>query len=233
MGDLVSIYLLALLAMVNPTLLAAVTVMLLLPSPKKLMFGYLMGAYLTSITVGMLIVFTLDGKSGGVSTTQHTLSPLADIALGLLALVVAYALGGSRAEPLRERRQRRKEAKAEKAGDKQSLPERLLGRGSARITFVVGILLSFPGVSYLTALTRTAKLGYPVVPTALIVISVALVQQLLLEVPLLGYAFAPEATADRVARFRDWLARRGRHAATVGAVVIGALLILRGVLALI
>lgn len=232
MGDLVSIYLLALLAMVNPTLLAAVTVMLLLPSPKKLMFGYLMGAYLTSISVGMLIVFTLDGKSGGVSTTQHTLSPLADIVLGLLVLAIAYAIGGSRAEPLRDRRQRRKEAKAEKAGKKQSLPERLLGRGSARITFVVGILLSFPGVSYLTALTRTAKLGYPVVPTALIVLSVALVQQLLLEVPLLGYAFAPEATAERVARFRDWLARRGRHAATVGAVVIGALLILRGVLTL-
>lgn len=232
MGDLVSIYLLALLAMVNPTLLAAVTVMLLLPSPKKLMFGYLLGAYLTSITVGMVIVFTLDEKSSGVSTTQHTLSPLADIVLGLLVLLIAYALGGSRAEPLRERRQRRKEVKAEEAGEKQSLPERLLGRGSARITFVVGILLSFPGVSYLTALTRTAKLGYPVVPTALIVLSVALVQQLLLEVPLLGYAFAPEATADRVSRFRDWLARRGRHTATVAAVVIGVLLLLRGLITL-
>jgi hypothetical protein len=231
MGDLISIFALALLAMVNPTLLAAVTVMLLLPNPKKLMFGYLLGAYLTSITVGMVIVFTLD-DSAATSTTQRTLSPLADLVLGVLALAVAYALGGSRAEPLRERRQRRKEAEAEKAADKQSLPERLLGRGSPRITFVVGILLSFPGVSYLTALTRTAKLGYPVVPTALIVLAVALVQQLLLEVPLLGYAFAPEATAEKVTRFRDWLARRGRHAATVGALVIGALLILRGLITL-
>ena len=49
-GDLASIFLLSLLAMFNPTLLAAVTVMLLLPNPKKLMFGYLLGAYLTSIT---------------------------------------------------------------------------------------------------------------------------------------------------------------------------------------
>ena len=48
-GDLGSIFLLSLLAMFNPTLLAAVTVMMLLPNPKKLMFGYLLGAYLTSI----------------------------------------------------------------------------------------------------------------------------------------------------------------------------------------
>lgn len=232
MGDLVSIYLLAFLAMVNPTLLAAVTVMLLLPSPKKLMFGYLMGAYLTSITVGMLIVFTLDGKSSGVSTTQHTLSPLADIVLGGLALAAAYALAGSRAEGLRERRQQRRKAKEEEHPEKESWPEKLLGRGSARITFVVGIALSFPGVSYLAALTRTAKLGYPVVPTALIVLSIALVQQLLLEVPLLGYAFAPDATADRVARFRAWLSRSGRRAGAIAAATIGVLLIVRGLIPL-
>ena len=47
--------------MFNPTLLAAVTVMMLLPNPKKLMLGYLLGAYLTSITLGMLIVFSLHG----------------------------------------------------------------------------------------------------------------------------------------------------------------------------
>ena len=43
---------LALVAMFNPTLLAAVTVMMLLPNPKRLMLGYLLGAYLTSITSG-------------------------------------------------------------------------------------------------------------------------------------------------------------------------------------
>ena len=38
-----SIFGLALLAMFNPSLVGAVTVMLLLPEPKKLMFGYLLG----------------------------------------------------------------------------------------------------------------------------------------------------------------------------------------------
>lgn len=228
-GDLVSIFALALLAMANPTLLAAVTVMLLLPNPKRLMLGYLLGAYTTSITVGMLVVFSLH-DTGSAETTQRTLGPGQDIVLGLLALAVAYGLGGSRTESLRERRRARKERKVEEKGEKQSLPERLLGRGSPRITFVVGILLSFPGVSYLAALDRIAKLGEPTVPTALLVLAVALIQQLFLEVPLLGFALRPEKTERAVASFRDWLDRRGRHTATVAAAVIGGLLILRGVL---
>src|SRR5436190_6810699 len=96
--------------MLNPTLLAAVTVMMLLPSPKKLMLGYLLGAYLTSITVGLLIVFSLHGTDAA-ETTRHTLSPIEDLVIGCLALLVAYVLSGGRTEALRERRRRRKETK--------------------------------------------------------------------------------------------------------------------------
>jgi hypothetical protein len=231
MGDLISIFLLALLAMFTPTLLAAVTVMLLLPNPKRLMLGYLLGAYVTSITLGMLIVFSLHDTES-VSTTKRTLSPLDDLVIGLLLLLVAYALGSGRTEGLRERRRHRKEAKQAEGEKKESLPERLLGRGSARVTFAAGVLLSFPGVSYLTALSRIAKLEYATIPTALLVLAVALIQQLFLEAPLLGYAVAPEWTERAVAGFRDWLARNGARAATTVAAVLGALLVLRGVIEL-
>jgi len=228
-GDLGSIFGLALLAMFNPTLLAAVTVMLLLPSPKKLMIGYLLGAYLTSISLGMLIVFSLHG-SGGVESARHTLSPLEDIVVGLIALIVGFVLKTGRAAELRERRQRRKE---EKAGEKkQSLPERMLGRGSARITFAVGVVLTFPGVSYLAALDRMARLDWATLPTALLVIGFCVMQQMLLELPLVGYAVAPDWTQDAVVRFRDWLGRNGRRVAANGAVVIGVLLLLRGLITL-
>jgi len=157
MSELVSIFLLSLLAMFTPTLLAAVTVMMLLPNPKKLMLGYLLGAYTTSISLGLLIVFSLHG-SASVSTAKHTLGPAEDIVVGLLALLIAYVLGSDRDARLRERRQRRKEVKAAASEPKESWPERMLGRGSARVTFAVGVLLTFPGVSYLTALDRMAKL---------------------------------------------------------------------------
>ena len=50
------------------------TVMLPLPSPSKLMLGYLLGAYVTSITLGVVIVFSLSNSSA-TNTTQNTLSP--------------------------------------------------------------------------------------------------------------------------------------------------------------
>jgi Sap, sulfolipid-1-addressing protein len=100
------------------------------------------------------------------------------------------------------------------------------------VTFVVGAVLSFPGVSYLDALDHIHKLNPGTVATVLLVIGFCLMQQLLLEVPLLGYVFAPEGTRDRVARFRDWMGRRGRPIAVIGAAAVGALLILRGLITL-
>ena len=52
MGEVV---LLSLTASLNPTLVAATTVMLLLDKPARLMGGYLLGAYVTSITLGLIM----------------------------------------------------------------------------------------------------------------------------------------------------------------------------------
>jgi hypothetical protein len=83
------IALLSLLTSLNPTLVAATTVMLLLERPARLMTGYLLGSYTASLTCVLVIVFALP-HSGATSTTQDTLSPLADVALGTVALAVAF-----------------------------------------------------------------------------------------------------------------------------------------------
>jgi hypothetical protein len=234
-SDLVAVVLLSLVAMFNPSLLAAVTVMLLLPNPKRLMFGYLLGAYLTSITLGLIIVFSLHGSSA-VSTSKHTLSPVEDIVVGLLAVAIAWALRTGRDRPLQERRHRKQEAKlrAKREAGKptESLPLRLLGKGDPRITFVVGAVLSFPGVSYLAGLDHIDKLNPGTVPTVLLVVAFCLIQQLLLELPLLGYVFAPDRTQIEVTRFKSWIARKGRRAVVIGAGVIGVILIARGIITL-
>ena len=233
MSDLGQIFFLSLLAMFNPTLLAAVTLMLLTEHPKRLMLGYLLGAYTTSITVGLAIVFVLH-DSGAVSTSKQTIGPVEDLVIGGLLLLVAFVLGTDRDARLRERRARRKEAKQAKNGEKKEpLPMRLLGRGSPRIAFVVGILLSFPGVSYLAGLSHIDKLGAAAVPTALLVIAFCLIQQLLLEVPLVGYILRPDGTQQAVDGFRAWLARNGRRAGIGVAAVLGALLIIRGIAGLV
>jgi hypothetical protein len=72
---------LALAAALNPTLVAASTVMMLMPNPKRLMLGYLLGALMTSITLGLVIISSFE-SSDAVSTTENTLSPAATLALG-------------------------------------------------------------------------------------------------------------------------------------------------------
>ena len=230
MSDLLQIFGLALVSMANPTLLAAVTVMLLMPSPRRLMVGYLLGAYLTSITCGILVLYALEGTEA-VETTRKAISPAAQIVLGLLFLVVAAALGEGRGKEWRERRAAKK-ADPEKEKS-EPLPIRLLGRGSARVAFAVGLVLSFPGGSYLLALGHIDRLNAGIPASILLVVGFCLFQQVLLELPLLGYLFAPERTAAAVASFRGWLGRNGRRAGARLAAGLGILLIARGVIFLI
>ncbi len=229
--ELVDVFLLALLAACYPTLIAAVTVMLVLPNPKQLMFGFLLGAYTTSITVGLVIVFSLEG-SRVVSTSRSTISPAQDIAVGLVLLIVAWVLASGRSEPLRRRWRRRKEAKEAGGETKEPRSQRMLGRGSARITYAVGAMLSFPGVSYLAALKHMAALDAGTAATVLLVVGFCLIELLLLELPLLGYALAPERTHKAVGQFRDWLGRSGGRIVIIGTAALGTVLVARGLIGL-
>jgi hypothetical protein len=220
-----NIFLLSLVAAANASLLAAVTVMLFLPSPKRLLLGYLVGALLISLTAGFVIVFAVH-NAGATSTAQTSLSPSMDITLGLIALLVAYVLHGGHDERLKGRRKKKQEG-AEKSPSKV---EQLLGRGSARVTFAVGVVLTLPGVAYLAALRELDNLNYGTVPTVLVILGFNVMLLLLLEVPLLGYAVAPERTVVEVQRFRAWLSRSGRRMAIIGAAGIGVLLVARGVI---
>jgi hypothetical protein len=211
----------------NPTLLAATTVMLLLPKPKRLLLGYLCGAMLTSVTLGLVIVFSLQG-SGTVSTAKNTLSPASDLALGGILLLLALVLASGRDQGLRDRRRRRKEGRPQKEPRWRAF----LSKGSARDTFVVGALLTLPGGSYLAGLDALAKEDLSTVATVASVLGFNLVMLALLELPLIGYALAPEWTPDAVERFKGWISRRGRRIAIYGCAGVGAALVIRGMIEL-
>jgi hypothetical protein len=225
-GDLLSFLALSLTAMFNPTLLAAVTVMMLLPETKRLMFGYLLGSYLTSIACGLLIAFAFHDSSG-VETAQTTLTPIEDLVFGAIALIIGLVLRSNVGEA---RRQRKKEAKE---GGKEPWAQRMLGRGDPRVAFAIGALLSFPGASYLVALNRLVHLDSGVGATVFLVVLFCVIQDLLLEVPIVGYALSPVRTQQGVDRFRRWLSERGRIAGARVAIGIGILLLIRGTLELV
>ena len=221
--------LLSLTASLNPTLLAATTVMLLLPSPTKLMLGYLMGALIISITLGLVIVFNLSG-SATTRTTEDVLSPSADIALGGIALVIAYVIHTGRHERLAQRRRERMAAKREQKGPPRW--QRELRKGSPRIAFVVGILLTLPGASYLAGLSRIHKLGLSTTATVLVVVGFNLIMLWLLEVPLLSFTIAPQWTPGAIERAKAWVIAHAHRFAVRGSAAIGVLLVIKGIVGL-
>jgi len=222
------VILLALTASFNPTLVAVTTVMLLLDSPAKLMLGYLLGAYLTSITLGLVIVFSASNSST-TNTTENTLSPAVDIALGVIALVAAWVVWSGRHERFRERRRERKAAKPDKGPPRW---QRELSKGSPRSTFLVGMLLTLPGASYLAGLDDIHKLNYSTTATVLIVIGFNLVMLWLLEVPLVSFLIAPDWTPRAIQRAKLWVSRHSHMFALRGFTLFGVLMIIKGIVGL-
>jgi hypothetical protein len=224
------VFFLAFLAALYPTLLAATTVMLLLPHPKRLLLGYLCGAAMTSVTLGLIIVFTLR-HAGLTKATQATIGPGTDIVLGCLALLIAFVLHSGRDQRLVERRRERKAAKGK---DKAGPPrwQQALGRGSARTTFIVGACLTLPGATYITALYRISDENISDPLTVLTVLAFNVIMLMLLEIPLLAYTFAPDWTPKAIERAKHKLSERGRIWGIRVAVTLGALMVARGVLAL-
>jgi hypothetical protein len=220
------VFTLSLTAALNPTLLAATTLMLTLTKPKRLLSGYLVGAMLTSVACGVILVFTLNGSSTS-STAKHTVDPILNVALGALILIVAFVVGTGRDTRRRARAARKREKTKDKPPPRW---KRTLSQGSARDTFFVGLILSFPGASYIVGMDELSKRNLGTAETVLAVIGFNVVMLLLLELPLVGYATNPDGTAAAVAGFNGWLRRDGARAALIASVVIGILLIGRGII---
>lgn len=225
MGEVI---LLSLTASLNPTLVAATTLMLLLDRPARLMAGYLLGAYMTSIALGLVIVFSLSNSSTS-NTTENTISPAVDIGLGAIALTIAFVLATKRDEGVRERRRAKKAATPDKQPPRW---QRELSKGSARTTFIVGALLTLPGASYLAGLDQIHKLHYATAVTVLLVIGFNLVMMWLLEVPLVSFLVAPQWTPHAVDRTKAWVSRHARVVAIRGSATVGLLLIVKGLIGL-
>jgi hypothetical protein len=207
----------------NPTLLAATSVMLLRPRPEKLMLGYCLGAMVAGIASGLLLVYAFQGTSLA-DRTKHTLTPAEDFVVAAAALIAAYMLGSGVDERIRARRaMRRTEPK------KKPKWQQRMRTGTATTTFVLGVALSLPGATYLLLLDRLSKLHYSTSVTILVLIGSNLIQLIALEVPILAFAFWPEQTPKAINHSTAWIGRHGRKYGAVGLAVIGVALAVRGI----
>lgn len=227
MGEVV---VLAFAAALNPTELAAVTVMLLLPRPDRLMLGYFLGAMLTGIASGLVIVFALEGTAAQHTTTR-TVGPAVWLGVAALFLVAALALAKGKDERLREKRKARRQKKGN--GERKTPRwQRILQEGNAWHAFAAGIVLSFPGASYLAALDRLIHLHYGALVVVLILIGFNFVQNLFLEIPMLAFKIWPEKTPAAIDDAKAWVSRHGREFAVWGLGLVGVALAIPSFIAL-
>ncbi len=211
---------LALASSLWPALLAVVVVCLRAAHPGRLMLSFLAAGLLTTVSVGYWVVSALKGSSLS-SGSQHWFGPGLQITIGCLALLAAYVL-----------RARARRRPAEPAPEVQSDPsriERMLDRG-VPLAFVAGILLNIvPGVVPFVALDKIADLDKGTAETLGLLLGFYVIMFWLIEVPLVGYVVAPEATGVWTRRFNAWLDRNGSLLGQAALVVIGVYLIVEGV----
>jgi hypothetical protein len=217
---------LGLSAAFNPTELAAATLMLLLPRPERLLLGYWLGAMLTGIASGLVIVFALESKAE--TTASHTVSPVVELVFAVLLLIAAVALARGEDKRAQERRRSRHPEKDKRTPKWQAM----LRQGNARNAFVAGVVLSFPGVSYIAALDRLIHLRYSTVVTVLVIVGFNLVQNILLEVPMLAFRIWPDRTPAAIDTAKAWISSHGRVYGARALGLIGAALGLISVIGL-
>jgi len=211
-----------------PTLVAVVIVALTRERPQRLLLGFLAGGLLTTITVGLLVVFLLS-DSAIVNQSRSKTNPIVDFTVGVLALLVAWA---ARRRELRRPLQAKPKKPKKPKREGPSRTERALERGPL-FAFLLGIALDLmPGFFYLVALKDIAEANYGAAEIVVLVVVFCVLMFALIELPILSYVVAPEKTAIWANGFNTWLRTNARHLIPILALVAGILLIVRGIVSL-
>jgi hypothetical protein len=219
MPNWLEIVLLAVASMFWPTLITIVVLALRVPQPVRILAWFLFGGLLTTITIGLVLVFALQDSSF-VSGSSHSANPVLNIAGGLLALAGALYL--SRRKPTHTE-------PAQKQEKQSGLTQRAVERGGL-VAFIAGVVLDVvPGAFPFVALKDIAQLDIGDAGKVASVVAFYVIMFAFAEVPIVAYLFTPERTTARVNDFNAWLGRNSTRVAVSVLVIVGIYLTVRGV----
>jgi hypothetical protein len=214
------IFLLAVASMFWPFLLVVDIVALRTSRPVPILAWFLAGGFLTTIGLGLAIVYALRSSSLVSGSWKSTTDASVDLVVGCFALVAAALVW----------RGRTREPEPQPA-QKSGRIERLVARGAA-LAFVAGIVANVvPGVFPFIALKDIAELNASVAATVALVVGFYIVMFTFVEAPLFAFLLAPERTKVAVESFNLWLGRHGRALAASVLLAVGVLAIVHGIVA--
>ena len=220
MPNWLEIVLLAFASMFWPTLITIVVLALRVPQPVRILAWFLFGGLLTTITIGLILVFALQDSNfvsgpskNGESCPQHRSGP-------------ARARVSALSEPTQARLPPNRPPTEAK---KPSLTERAVERGGL-VAFIAGVVLNIvPGAFPFVALKDIAQLDVSDAGKVVSVIVFYVIMFAFAEVPIVAYLFAPERTTAKVNQFNDWLRRNSTRVSVWVLVAVGIYLTVRGV----
>jgi len=204
----------AFMAALYPPALLVVAYLLGGPRPVRSSLAFLAGAATVTVGIGVAVVLVLKGTGLDDSSQHRTIPPGIDVALGGALLMLAVVVA----------RRPRRPPKPDASDRKQR---------SAVGLCLFGAAMYIPSIFYLTALHEISQGEASGAQTALSLILIALIVLLFVEVPLLLYVAAPDRTARILGSWNGWLSQHARTIIIVAAAVIGAYLLVSGIVDLV
>jgi hypothetical protein len=218
---IIEIVVLALASTVRPTSLAAVSALLTQESRRRLMLAYVACGLAFTIAFGVVVVGAFHGVH--LDAGSDRTKAVADIVGGLVALLFGWAV-------LTGRVRRRPEAQAVGAGG--GWKERLDRRLTLPTAAAAGPLTHIPGVFYLIALNVIVAHS-PRVPGGLLAVAIYNAVWFALPIAALVTCIVnPEAARGAVDSVQRWTGQHSRTILLSTSFVIGAALVIRGLLSL-
>lgn len=209
---LVTVLLMALAVSVEPFRIGMTVLMLNRPRPALQLLALLGGGFVMGMTVGLVVLFVFRHALLGSS---HFTLPNVQILIGVLALLAAAVVvihGRRRLQPNRL----------------TGATQRLLNGPSLLVAGIAGLGIALPSVDYLAALAVILASGAAPLTQVALLLTFNVVAFALVEIPLLGYLVAPQATLRWVASLHDWIRSRRRVDVAILLAVVGCVFLVIG-----
>jgi Sap, sulfolipid-1-addressing protein len=220
---------LAFVAALNPKLLAVDLLLIENRRPRAMFLCVLLGGMTVGITIGLLDVLVWHADA---ISSQKTVSAGVDLAIGLILLAVGGLVATGRLHGRRKAPVPAGDGQPAKPEKKDGWAARVLAEPRLGLAMLVGALVGIPGAAYLTALHNLVTGKYSTATQVVAVVIFVLIDFALIIIPFVFLELRPEATKARLKTTQDWLLGHARQLMAYTAVILGAYLVVSGLVRL-
>ena len=209
---LITILAMAIAVSLEPFRIGMTVLMLNRPRPMRQLLAFLCGGFAMGMTVGVVVLFVLRRRLLG---SAYVTLPRVQIFIGVLALLAAAVVIMKRSP-------------AAGPGQLAARAQRLVTGRSLWAAGVAGLGIALPSIDYLAALAVILASGAAALTQVGAVLMFNVVAFALVEVPLLAYLMAPQATRASMEALHDWIRSRRRIEVATLLAGVGCVLLIVG-----